>query len=151
MSRICLYALVALTIEALAPTPANAWLNCLKDHKPFKLTGDSIEYSMAIAPGADCIQGLRSSTMQIYAVWVLEEPKSGELVMVGPAFHYFAKPGFSGTDKFSLVVVGKNLREEGYSTVEINVSLPNAAVSLDAVGKPASDSASKLADAAAAR
>jgi hypothetical protein len=27
-----------------------------------------------------------------------------------------------GSDKFSLMVVGKNFREEGYSTVEITVS-----------------------------
>jgi len=42
--------------------------------------------------------------------------------MVGTGFRYFAKPDFSGTDKFSLMVVGKNLREEGSSTVEITVS-----------------------------
>ena len=42
--------------------------------------------------------------------------------MVGTGFRYFAKPDFSGTDKFSLMVVGKNLREEGSSTAEITVS-----------------------------
>jgi hypothetical protein len=64
----------------------------------------------------------RWSTMQIYSVRVLNKPASGELVMVGTGFRYFAKPGFSGSDKFSLMVVGKNLHEEGYSTVEITVS-----------------------------
>ena len=57
--------------------------------------------------------------MQIYAVSVLNKPTRGELVMVGSGFRYFAKPDFSGTDKFSLVVIGKNLREEGSSTIEI--------------------------------
>ena len=64
--------------------------------------------------------------MQIYSVRILQKPKSGELVMVGTGFRYFAKQDFSGTDKFSLMVVGKNLHEEGQSTVEITVSPLNA-------------------------
>ena len=143
----CICAFVILTLSLLTPAPANAF-NCLGDHEPFKLVGDSIEYSMAIAPGANCIQGLRWSYMQIYAVWVLEKPKHGELVMVGPGFRYFAKPDFSGQDKFSLVVVGKNRREEGFSTVEIAVSHSNVT---PARGQAASESSSKLADAAAGR
>ena len=148
MSRISLYAFVALMLTALAPVPANASPSCLKDHKPFSLAGDAIQYSMAIAPGANCIQGLRWSFMQIYAVWVLEKPKSGELVMVGPGFRYFAKPEFSGQDKFSLVVIGKNRHEEGFSTVEIAVSHSNVT---PARSQAASASSSKLADAAAGR
>jgi hypothetical protein len=122
MSRIYVWAFVILMLSRLAPAPASASPSCLKDHKAFNLAGDNIEYSMTIAPGAECIQGLRWSYMQIYAVWVFEKPKSGELVMVGPGFRYFAKPDFSGTDKFSLIVVGKNRHEAGYSTVEITVS-----------------------------
>ncbi len=143
----CICAFVALVLSALAPAPANAF-NCLGDHKPFQLAGDSIEYSMAIAPGADCIQGLRWSFMQIYAVWVLEKPKHGELVMVGPGFRYKAKPEYVGEDKFSLVVIGKNRHEEGFSTVEIAVSHSNVT---PARGQAASVSSSKLADAASAR
>ena len=60
---------------------------------------------MTIKPGAECIQGLRWSFMQVFAVWVLDKPQTGELVIVGSGFRYFAKPGFSGTDKFTLVVV----------------------------------------------
>jgi hypothetical protein len=126
MSRVYVSAFVALVLSVLAPAPASASPNCLKDQKAFNLTGDSIEYSMTIAPGANCIQGLRWSFMQIYAVWILEKPKRGEIVLVGPAFRYFAKPDFSGTDKFSLVAVGKNRHEEGYSTVEITVSRRDA-------------------------
>src|ERR1700719_1195166 len=122
MSRIKICVVVALSLSALAPTQADAFGSCLKGHKPFQLSGDSIEYSMAIAPGADCIQGLRWSFMQVYTVWVLEKPANGELVMVGPGFRYFANPDFAGTDKFTLVVVGKNRHEGGFSTVEITVS-----------------------------
>jgi hypothetical protein len=84
-----------------------------------------MEWSMTIAPGGECIQGLRWSTMQIYSVSIAEKPASGELVLIGPGFRYFAKPDFSGTDRFALVVVGKNRHDEGTSTVQITVSRPN--------------------------
>jgi hypothetical protein len=127
MSRISFgaSASIALILAVFLPAQANAF-SCLKGHKPFQLTGDSIEYSMSISPGADCIQGLRWSFMQVYAVWPLKKPANGELKMVGPGFRYFAKPGFAGTDKFTLLVVGKNGHEEGYSTVEITVSPQDA-------------------------
>jgi hypothetical protein len=128
-------AFVTLVLCASLLSPANATPNCLGEHRPFKLAGDSIEYSMSISPGADCIQGLRWSTMQIYTVRVLDKPTNGELVMVGTGFRYFAKPDFSGTDKFSLVVVGKNLREEGSSTVEITVSRRDAPMTLSAINQ----------------
>jgi len=122
MTRIIKCALIAALFATISAGTASASPSCLKDKTAYELNGDSIEWSMAIAPGADCIQGMRWSYMQIYAVWVLEKPASGELVTVGSGFRYFAKPGFSGTDKFSLVVIGKNRREEGYSTVEITVT-----------------------------
>ena len=115
---------IVLPLFALMSAPAKATPNCLRDNQAYKLAGDTIEWSMTIAPGADCIQGLRWSTMQIYSVSIAEKPKSGELVLVGPGFRYFAKPDFSGTDKFTLVVVGKNRHDEGTSTVQITVSGP---------------------------
>ena len=135
MLRAYVCAVAAFLLSAALFAPASATPNCLGEHKAFKLAGDSIEYSMSIAPGADCIQGLRWSTMQIYAVRVLDKPARGELVMVGSGFRYFAKPDFSGTDKFSLMVVGKNLREEGSSRVEIVVSPLNARSKASAVSQ----------------
>ncbi|EJN10669.1 hypothetical protein PMI42_05996 [Bradyrhizobium sp. YR681] len=115
---------------------AYATPNCMRDIKPYKLAGDTMEWSMTIAPGADCIQGLRWSTMQIYSVSISEKPSNGELVLVGPGFRYFAKPNFSGTDKFTLVVVGKNRRDEGTSTVQVTISKPDASMVVSAVGYP---------------
>ena len=68
--------------------------------------------------------------MQVFAVWVLDQPQSGELVIVGSGFRYFAKLGFSGTEKFTLVVVGKNRHEEGCSTVEVSVTQPEPSPAL---------------------
>ncbi|MDH2404325.1 hypothetical protein QCM77_30880 [Bradyrhizobium sp. SSUT18] len=137
MSRISFGASIAAMLILLASaSETKATPNCLRDNKPYKLAGDTIEWSMTIGPGADCIQGLRWSTMQIYSVSVVEKPESGELVMVGPGFRYFAKPDFSGTDKFTLVVVGKNRHDEGTSTVQITVSRPNAPFVVSAASRP---------------
>ncbi|MGY4607011.1 hypothetical protein ACVW16_005423 [Bradyrhizobium sp. USDA 4474] len=134
MSRISFGASIAAMLMLLASvSETKATPNCLRDNKPYKLAGDTMEWSMTIAAGADCIQGLRWSTMQIYSVSVVEKPKSGEIVMVGPGFRYFAKPDFSGTDKFTLVVVGKNRHDEGASTIQITVSRPNVSRVVSAV------------------
>lgn len=114
-----------LVLLILASTSAKATPNCLRDNQAYKLAGDTIEWSMTIKAGADCIQGLRWSTMQIYSVAIAEKPKNGEIVLVGPAFRYFAKPDFAGTDSFTLVVVGKNRHDEGRSTVQVTVSRPS--------------------------
>lgn len=103
---------------------AHATPNCMRDIRPYKLAGDTMEWAMTIAPGGECIQGLRWSTMQIYSLTVAEKPANGELVLVGPGFRYFAKSDFAGMDKFTLIVVGKNRFEEGASTLQITVSKP---------------------------
>jgi hypothetical protein len=126
----------ALVVFAVVGAPAKATPNCLRDNQAYKLAGDTIEWSMTIAPGADCIQGLRWSTMQIYSVSIAEKPKSGELVLVGPGFRYFAKPDFSGTDSFTLVVVGKNRHDEGTSTVQITVSRPANSLAVSSISNP---------------
>src|SRR6476620_3857431 len=137
MSRISFSAAIAAMLMLLASaSETKATPNCLRENKPYRLAGDTMEWSMTIAPGADCIQGLRWSTMQIYKVEVTEKPKSGEIVLVGPGFRYFAKPNFSGTDRFTLLVVGKNRHDEGTSTVEVTVSRANAPLLVSAVDHP---------------
>ena len=145
MSRINICAFATLMLTVFASAEASAFGACLKGQKPFQLSGDQIEYSMSISPGADCIQGLRWSFMQVYAVWPTKKPAHGELVMVGPGFRYFAKPDFTGTDKFTLVVIGKNRHEEGFSTVEITVSPQDAAPKIVPASAPESAAKPKLA------
>lgn len=136
MLRILAHVSTAVALLALFGAPANATSNCLKGNQPYKLAGDTIEWSMSIVPGADCIQGLRWSTMQIYSVSVAEKPKSGELVLVGPGFRYFAKPDFTGTDSFTLIVEGKNRHEKGSSTVQITVSKHGSSFAVSSAGNP---------------
>ncbi|MCK1396137.1 Ig-like domain-containing protein [Bradyrhizobium sp. 1] len=137
MSRPSTYASIFAALAILASaSAANATPNCLRDIKPYKLAGDTMEWSMTITPGADCIQGLRWSTMQIYSVSVADKPKSGELVLVGPGFRYYAKPDFNGTDTFTLLVVGKNRHDVGTSSLRVTISRPETPLVVSVVDHP---------------
>jgi len=127
MSSFWVRAAMALGVGLFATVSASASPSCLRGQEPYKLDFDTIQWSMTISPGAECIQGLRWSTMQVYWVNVAKPPKGGEVVIVGSGFRYLAKPDFVGTDKFTLTVVGKNRRTEGASTVEVTVSRPSTA------------------------
>lgn len=65
---------------------------------------------------------------------IVEKPRNGDLVMVGPGFRYFAKPDFNGTDNFTLVVVGKNRHDEGASTVQVTISKAVRSIIMRTVG-----------------
>jgi hypothetical protein len=70
--------------------------------------------------------------MQIYDVSIAEKPKIGKLLLVGPGFRYFANHDFVGQDNFTLIVVGKNRRDRGASTVQITVAQRDAPVAVSA-------------------
>jgi hypothetical protein len=121
VARVCFVsAILGLTTISAAASPS-----CMKDQKPYQLAFDTIQWSMSIQQGDDCIQGLRWSFMQIYSVSVTDQPKGGEVVIVGSGFRYFARPNFTGIDKFRLVVIGKNRHDAGVSTIDITVFHPN--------------------------
>jgi Bacterial Ig domain len=121
MSRIFAGLLVAAVMLTSLAEPASATLNCLSKPQAFALAEDTVSWSMTIVPGADCIQGLRWSYMQIDQVTVASAPKNGKLVIVGPGFRYFADPGFQGSDRFTVTVSGKNRKAAGNSTLEIEI------------------------------
>jgi len=114
---------IALTISAHASP------NCLKDQKPFALADDTIIWTMYAAPKSECIQGLRWSYMQIYRLVVSKAPSKGKISIVGPGFRYFADSQNYEADSFTLVVVGKNRRDPGKSTLEIVVKPSETVVS----------------------
>jgi hypothetical protein len=100
---------------------ASATPRCLSDQEPYALTDDIVNWTMSIAPGDECIQGLRWSYMQIEFVSVLGPPKKGKAVVVGSGFRYFADPDFKGTDSFTVVVSGINKKTPGNSVLQIEV------------------------------
>jgi hypothetical protein len=116
--------LMAIGFITILIVSAHASPNCLKDQKPFALAEDTIIWTMYAAPGSECIQGLRWSYMQIYSVSVSKAPTKGKIGIVGPGFRYFADPQNYEDDSFTLVVVGKNRRDPGKSTLQIVVKGP---------------------------
>ena len=106
---------------ALAPATAIAG-SCLSRPDPFRLQSDTVQWSIIIARGDECIQGLRGKTMIFESVSVIEQPKAGRIVLQGPSFRYFAGPE-AGSDSFRLVIVGSSLRVNGTSTVGVEVQV----------------------------
>jgi hypothetical protein len=123
MVRLLARASVAIVISFALNASASASPTCVsQDKQPFELAGDTIHWAMTIAPGADCIQGVRWSYMQIYDVSVVTAPKNGKIVMEGIGFRYYADPKFQGADSFTLAVTGMNKKNPGRSYVQIEVN-----------------------------
>ena len=120
---------IAIGVIAILTVPGHASPNCLRYQKPFALAEDTIAWTMYAAPGSECIQGLRWSYMQIYSVVVSKAPTKGKIGIVGPGFRYFAGSQSYEADTFTLVVLGKNRRDPGKSTLEIVVKPPETLVS----------------------
>ena len=120
---------IAIGFMAILTVSAHASPNCLKNQKPFAFAGDTIIWTMYAAPGSECIQGLRWSFMQIDSVVVSKAPTKGKIGIVGYGFRYFADSQNYEADSFTLVVVGKNRRDPGKSTLEIAVKPPETVVS----------------------
>jgi hypothetical protein len=121
MLRIFVRFSVAAVLLANLNISAGASPNCLSDQQPYALTDDIVNYTMTIAPGGECIQGLRWSYMQIEFVSILGAPKNGKAVVVGSGFRYFANPEFKGSDSFTVVVSGINRKTPGNSILQIEV------------------------------
>ncbi len=63
--------------------PPSAWAGgiCLLHPEPFKLQSDTVRWSVKIASGGECIQGLRWSTIMIDNILITEPPNgAGSLV-----------------------------------------------------------------------
>ena len=105
----------------LLPTVAAAG-NCLSRPPSFVLQSDTVEWSMVVARGSECIQGLRGRTMVLDSVAVLEPPKAGLLVLQGPSFRYSAGPE-AGSDAFKISIVGTSGHLHGSSIVTVAVQV----------------------------
>ncbi|MGC0323562.1 putative membrane protein [Bradyrhizobium sp. USDA 326] len=107
---------------AISGPAAHASPLCIKERPPFALSQDTVRWTMSIEPGADCIQGLRWSYMQIFNVSVVSGPSRGQLAVVGSGFRYSAESTTRGADRFTLLISGKNRHDPGTSTLEVEVN-----------------------------
>jgi hypothetical protein len=106
---------------ALAPSITLAG-DCLSRPDPFRLQSDVVQWTMVIARGDECIQGLRGKSMILESVSVLEQPKRGRVIVQGPSFRYIAGPE-AGPDSFGLAILGSAMRMNGASTVRVEVQV----------------------------
>ena len=121
MSMLFLGSLCAML--ALPPTVVNAGGTCMLHPDPFRLQSDTIHWTMKINSGAECIQGLRWSTIMIDTISIDDQPKMGRLLLEGPSFRYFSNPGAHGTDSFKISIFGSSLRLKGTSSIEVEVAV----------------------------
>jgi hypothetical protein len=121
MPRSVVTALTAVLLCSLGPAMAFAG-DFLSHPAPFELESDTVHWSIVIARGNDCIQGLRGGRMVFESAALVEPAKTGKVVVQGPSFHYYAGDA-AGTDSFGLTVVGTAMRMRGTSTVKVDVEV----------------------------
>lgn len=114
--------ILALATTLILPLSATAGGTCILHPQPFTLRSDSVRWSIKIKPGAECIQGLRWSTLMIDNISVVEPPKSGRLVLQGPAFRYFASTDPQAADSFKIAISGTSLHVNGTSVLEVDIN-----------------------------
>ncbi|ULK95964.1 hypothetical protein [Bradyrhizobium sp. I71] len=112
----------AALVLCASPQPAMAGGTCILRPQPFTLKSETVRWSFKIKPGAECIQGLRWSTIMIDNIKIIEPPKSGRLVIQGPAFRYFASADAQGTDSFKIEIAGASLHVGGTSLIEVDIT-----------------------------
>ena len=95
---------------------------CVSSPDSFRLQSDTVRWSMVIARGDECIQGLRGKTMLLETVSVVEQPKTRRIILQGPSVRYFAGPE-AGSDSFRLIIAGSSMRMSGTSTVNVEVQI----------------------------
>lgn len=95
---------------------------CILHPQPFKLQSDAVRWSIRVRSGDECIQGLRWSTIMIDNISVVRPPKSGRLVIQGPAFRYFAGAASESGDSFKITISGTSLHVNGTSTIDVDVT-----------------------------
>jgi len=108
---------------AWSPIPADAGGTCMLHPDGFRLQSDTLHWTIKIHSGAECIQGLRWSTIMIDSISIDEAPKMGRLLLEGPSFRYFSNPGAHGTDSFRISISGSSLRQKGTSSIEVEVAV----------------------------
>ena len=119
---LCLALAPALAL-ALPATAARAGGTCMLHPDGFRLQSDTLHWTIKIHSGAECIQGLRWSTIMIDSISIDEAPKMGRLLLEGPSFRYFSNPGAHGTDSFRISISGSSLRQKGTSSIEVEVAV----------------------------
>lgn len=122
-ARVSSAGLIPLTLLlAFRPDHALGAECSIKIEAPYRLRSDTVDWTMQISSGQDCIHGLRLGRATIETAELISPPQSGQVKLLGPGFSYTA-PDFEGNDAFTIQVVGTFERIRGSSDIRINVSV----------------------------
>ena len=114
-------ALLALLISAAGVQSALAICNIVGPH--YGLTSDTVDWTLTIASGQFCTQGLRLRTTAVDTVTITEVARHGQVVVRGSGFEYRADPNYKGDDSFEFAISGLNVKVPGNSTIRVQVHI----------------------------
>ena len=96
---------------------------CATQAPQYRLTSDTVDWSIQVASGQSCVRGLRAGNIVLEKVSLTSPPKSGNVQLVGPGFRYTGNRGFHGEDSFIVEVSGLARKVRGTSTIRVVVSV----------------------------
>ncbi|AMN43774.1 hypothetical protein [Rhodoplanes sp. Z2-YC6860] len=97
--------------------------DCIISGPAPRLDSQSIEWTMGIGRGQQCIRGLRSAAMLINRVEIESPAKHGQVKVQGYAFSYEAPTGFTGEDFFSVLLDGSFRGVPGHTLIKVQVNI----------------------------
>jgi len=100
---------------------------CIVSGQRYRLTTDTVDWSIKVGSGESCIRGLRFNNVAIESVKLISAPQAGQVTLGGPSFTYSAKSNYEGQDSFTVAVSGTINRSRGSSTIRVTVSIGNPA------------------------
>jgi hypothetical protein len=112
---------------------------CVINSPRYRLTSDSVDWSIAIGRNRICYGGVRLNTVIVDKVTLTSAPQFGKVTLLGPGFLYEAAPSFGGRDSFAVTVSGVISRTRGISTIRFVVTAAGAQAPIHALS-PASHS-----------
>ena len=122
----------ALLLALLGDFPGAAAQSCVVIQAPrYSLKADTVDWLIKIASGKSCVRGVRFGNVEIEPIKLLAAPKSGQVTLEGPGFRYTSQAKYTGSDSFSLVVVGRTNKQRGSSTIRVTVSVGESTATRD--------------------
>ena len=114
----------ALLLALLGDVRGAAAQSCVVIQAPrYSLKSDTVDWLIKIASGRSCVRGVRFGNIEIEPIKLLAPPKSGQVTLEGPGFRYTSQAKYTGSDSFSLTVVGRTNKQRGSSTIRVTVSV----------------------------
>ena len=136
----------ALLLALIGSFRGAAAQSCVVQAPRYSLKTDTVDWSIKIASGRSCVHGVRLGNVQLESVKLVSPPKSGQVTLEGPGFRYTSKAKYTGSDSFSLAVVGRDNKQSGSSTIRVTVSVGESTATRDVISPsvafvtPSSDS-----------